>query len=84
MRRAIELGLLNTFSYLILTVDFRSVAQANKPVAVAVNVVIGWFTVVIIQRVASAKTKAETIAYMAAAGLGTWLGITISQAILGH
>jgi hypothetical protein len=84
VRKAVELGLLNTLSYAILTVDFRSVAQANYPVAFVVNLVIAFITVTILKRVVAASTRSEMIAYMLSGGFGTVIGIAISQHILGR
>jgi hypothetical protein len=84
VRKAVELGLLNTLSYAILTVDFRSVAQANYPVAFVVNLVIAFLTVTILKRVVAASTRSEMIAYMLSGGFGTVIGIAISQHILGR
>lgn len=83
-RSAIELGALNLLSYAILTIDFRSVAQANYAVAFVVNLVIAALTVTILKRIVAAQSRAETIAYALSGAFGTVIGIAISQHILGH
>lgn len=84
MRKAIELFGLNTLSYGILTIDLRSVSQANYEVAVPVNLVVAFLSITILRTVFEARGHAQTLAYTLSGGVGTAAGILISTRILGH
>jgi hypothetical protein len=56
LRKTLELGLLNLVSYFVLTVDFRSVAQANIVWSIVTNLVIALITFSILKRVHEAST----------------------------
>jgi hypothetical protein len=82
-RKTLELGLLNLVSYFVLTVDFRSVAQANIGWSIVTNLVIALITFSILKRVHEASTLADRIAYAIGGASGTVIGIELTLKCFG-
>lgn len=84
MRKAIELALLNTISYFVLTLDIRSVAQGNIPIAIIVNAILGFLSFTIVNRISkSTGGHADRIGYIIGGCIGVTVGILFSKVILG-
>jgi hypothetical protein len=75
VRKALQLGLLNSASYFLLTFDIRSVSQANIPYVIAVNLTIAMLSFTIFKRLQEAKTLADRIAFAVFGTAGTVVGI---------
>ena len=84
MKKAFKLYCLNTLSYFLLTLDVRSVAQANIPIALLVNIILASISFSIVKQISKAEGRKEHIAYVLAGATGVLFGILESKILLGH
>lgn len=70
-------------SYLVLTLDVRSVAQANYFIAGCVNALLAFLSFAIVKRISSAKGMKEQFGYTIGGTVGVEIGIFLSKIILG-
>lgn len=84
-KRACVLAVLNTLSYLVLTIDMRSVAQANMSVALESNMIIAVLSFTLLKHIQNCGGWLACLGYTIGGTLGTYLGIilTLNHALLG-
>jgi hypothetical protein len=84
LNSAIVLFSLNLCSYVMLTWDFRAVAQANYIQSPIINMVIGILGFSIFKKIQEADTMIERVFYILSCGVGVDVGIWVSKVFLGQ
>jgi hypothetical protein len=84
MREAVLFFFIQILNYGLITFNFRAIAQANVMNSVGSDLIFASLGFFVIRRIARSESSILSwIGYTAGSGIGTYIGIVVSQAWLG-
>ena len=81
---AIKLGVLNFILYLLLVINYRSVAQGRYLESVCSDILIASFGFSLFKTMQEATTRIERLAYIIGGGIASAAGIYLTKTVFGE